>query len=342
MSYKLTQFLLCICIPLLSWSQAAESIQQPEQPRSGPGGADYLHERVVFQDFAKKAKGYWLFEPDEPKPDSAHVVVFMHGYGAYNPMIYGQWIKHLVKKGNIVIFPRYQKDLVFPRPPRFAKNVAIAIRAALGELQTGEHVRPITEPLTFVGHSYGGVIAAKLAVEFEKFSLPTPKGLLLCAPGTGPLTGGRLKSYKKMPEDTKILLMVSEGDKVVGDKMAKRIFETAIHTPDRNLLYQYMDAYGKPEVEAGHNQSYSIDLDFDTGIRNFTAKRALRIARLDAVDYYGYWKLMDALLDCLRRGEHCDLILGGTSQQLFLGNWSDGKAIRPLDVSLPAAQSIKK
>ncbi|MEZ4892408.1 MAG: hypothetical protein R2778_05270 [Saprospiraceae bacterium] len=58
---------------------------------------------------ATTADGYWLFEPADPKPDSAEVVVFLHGYGAYNPMAYGKWIKHLVAKGNIVIYPRYQK-----------------------------------------------------------------------------------------------------------------------------------------------------------------------------------------------------------------------------------------
>ena len=83
-------------------------ITGPEQPLAGPGGKAYLHQQVHFQDFASEADGYWLFEPIAPKPDSADVIVFLHGYGAIDPSIYGHWIRHLVLQGNIVIYPRYQ------------------------------------------------------------------------------------------------------------------------------------------------------------------------------------------------------------------------------------------
>ena len=96
---------------------------------------EYHHQSVDFQDFAQKADGYWLFEPAAPKPDSAHVIVFVHGYGGYNPMIYGKWIQHLVRQGNIVIYPRYQKNLHSPRPRKFSTNVSQAIRDALIELE---------------------------------------------------------------------------------------------------------------------------------------------------------------------------------------------------------------
>lgn len=338
----LIQLLGLIFMPLLGWSQAAAPIVQPSQPTEGPGGAAYLHEEVIFQDYADKPYGYWLFEPASPRPDSAHVLVFVHGYGGYNPMIYGKWIKHLVRRGNIVIFPRYQKDLFFPRPPRFAKNVARAIRDALDELQKEEHVKPITDQLLFAGHSYGGIISAKLAVQFDKFAIPQPKGLLLCAPGTGPLTGGRLRSYKAMPADTKIVIVVSENDEVVGEKMAKRIHRTAIHTPNRDLLYLSKDQHGDPAIKASHNQSYSLDLAFDSGKRNFTAKRALRLARFDVVDHHAYWKILDAMADCIRAGTNCDIAIGGTPAQLAMGTWSDGQAITPLKVYVPKPRKRKR
>lgn len=336
---KLSLFLL---LPLGLWSQAAEPIAQPGQPSTGPGGSEYEHAEVIFRDFAEQPDGYWLFEPASPQPDSADLVVFLHGYGGYNPMIYGKWIKHLVRKGHIVIFPRYQRNLIFPRPPRFAKNVAKAIRDALHELEGDEHVKPRLDALVFAGHSYGGIIGAKLGVQFEKFGIPRPKGLLLCAPGTGPLTGGRMRSYKKMPADTKLVIVVSNDDEVVGKKMAKRIFRTAIQVPDRNLLYLSKDTYGEPAIKANHNQSYSLDLDFDTGKRNFTAKRALRISRLDAVDYGVYWKLLDAMIDCIRTGDHCEMAVGGGPLQIAIGQWSDGTAIQPLEVVLPSQLQAKK
>lgn len=333
---------LLLLLPLGLFAQAAAPIVQPGHPSEGPGGSEYVHEEVLFQDFAADPAGFWLFEPASPRPDSADVVVFLHGYGGYNPMIYGQWIRHLVRKGHIVIFPRYQKNLVFPRPPRFARNCAEAIQGALRKLEEEGHVKPRLRNLVFVGHSYGGIIAAKLGVQFDKFDIPQPKGLLLCAPGTGPLTGGRLRSYKHMPSDTKIVIVVSKDDEVVGEKMAKRIFRTAAQTPDRNLLYLYKDLHGQPAMKASHNQSYSLDMEFDNGVRNFTAKRALRIAKVDVVDYGVYWKLLDAMVDCIRAGQHCEIALGGGYLQTGVGKWSDGTSMQALRAVLPSDLEDRK
>ena len=114
---------------------SAQGTPYPGQPPTGPGGAEYTHQSVAFFDGAKYADGYWLFEPADPRPDSAEVVVFMHGYGAYNPMAYGKWIKHLVAKGNIVIYPRYQRNLIMPRPNAFPRYAARGIRDALAALE---------------------------------------------------------------------------------------------------------------------------------------------------------------------------------------------------------------
>lgn len=314
-------------------SLSAQALQGPAQPLDGPGGANYSCDSVAMYDFADKPYGYWLFEPAGPeRPDSAQVVVLLHGYGGFNPMIYGEWIRHLVRKGHIVIFPRYQRNLFFPRPPKFGDHTARGIRDALAELQNGQYVRPIAEYLVIAGHSYGGVVAADLGVNYEAYGIPQPKGLLLCAPGTGPLKGGRLDTYEDMPADTKIVIMASEGDRVVGDEFARLVFETAVHTPQRNLIYQYRDSLG---IGAGHNQSYCIDLAFDTGRRNPTASRALRRSKLNTVDYFGYWKILDGLIRCLKSGDFCRYALGDTLEQRSLGYWSNGRPVRELEVLLP-------
>jgi alpha-beta hydrolase superfamily lysophospholipase len=315
----------------------AQEAAAPVQPAAGPGGSGYAHEDVRFQDFAAETGGYWLFEPAAPIPDSAHVVVFVHGYGGYNPMIYGKWIKHLVRRGNIVIFPRYQRNIFSPNPGKFSTNVAQAVRDVLVELQKDGHVRPIVSKLAFVGHSYGGVILAGLAINFEKHKIPPPKVLLLCSPGTGALRGGRLDSYAAMPEDVSLLIVVSQNDRVTGDEFGIKVFDEATHAAKRNLLRQYADSYGTPPLKAHHNQAYSVDKDFDTGTRNFTSNRALRISTVDAMDYFGYWKLCDALLECTRNGGHCDVAFGGTEKQTSLGMWSDGTPVKPLEVTLPPA-----
>lgn len=331
--------LFCLLIPFVAFNQAA---LLPAQATSGPGGAAYLHEEVIFQDFADKPDGYWLFEPASPRPDSANVILFVHGYGGYNPMIYGSWVKHLVRKGNIVIYPRYQRNMVLPRPNRFSKHVARAILDAKAELENGTHIIPKWEHLAMVGHSYGGVIITDLAVNYEEFNIPKPEAAMICSSGTGWLRGGQLKDYSGIPEDLKLVIFISDNDLVTGDEFSWRIFNEAVNTPNRLVLRQSADYYSSPGLNDGHNQTYALDQAFDSGVRNYTAKKALRISTIDPVDYNGYWKVFDALLRCTRSGKFCEEALCGCPTQTDLGNWSDGQPLNGLEATLPSEPLAKR
>ena len=150
---------------------------------------------------------------------------------------------------------------------------------------------------------------------------------------TAPHRDGKLQV-----EDVRLLAMVSVNDHVVGEKLGRLIFETATATAQRNLIIQYPDAYGDPAIGAGHNESYALDADFDAGIHNLSYRRAIGVAKLDAIDYYGYWKLLDALMDCVRQGENCEVAFGNTEAQRNMGCWSDGKKVRELEVVVPGEQ----
>ncbi|MCB9035177.1 MAG: hypothetical protein H6557_00995 [Lewinellaceae bacterium] len=176
-------------------------------------------------------------------------------------------------------------------------------------------------------------------VNYEELNIPKPEGILLASPGTGTAerrsprllrghAGGRAPAAG----------MVSVNDHVVGEKLGRLIFETATSTAQRNLIIQYPDAYGDPAIGAGHNESYALDADFDAGIHNLSYRRAIGVAKLDAIDYYGYWKLLDALMDCVRQGENCEVAFGNTEAQRNMGCWSDGKKVRELEVVVPGEQ----
>ncbi|MBL7776255.1 MAG: alpha/beta hydrolase fold domain-containing protein [Saprospiraceae bacterium] len=314
---------------------AAQNTPYPGQAAAGPGGAEYQHRSVAFFDAAARADGYWLFEPADPKPDSAEVVVFMHGYGAYNPMSYGKWIKHLVAKGNIVIYPRYQKNLLSPRPNAFPANAAKGIRDALALLQTSNHVRPRTSQVAYFGHSYGGVITANLGVNWKQYQIPEPTAMLLCEPGSGPFKGARLSDYSGLAPELNLLVIVGEDDFVVGHEFGQLVFETAVNTPCRNLIVQRHDTDGHRWILATHSEPYSYDLDFDTGLRNYTARRVFQSSRLNEVDFNCYWKLGDALIAYTREGRYGEVAFGNTPEQRYLGRWTNGKPMRPLDVFVP-------
>ncbi|MCB0643768.1 MAG: alpha/beta fold hydrolase [Phaeodactylibacter sp.] len=289
-----------------------------------------------MQDFAENPDGYWLFTPADPVPETAPVVVFMHGYGGYNPMIYGKWIKHLVRQGNIVIYPRYQRNMISPKPDDFADNAAQGLRDALAYLKQDTTIRADMSVLPYVGHSYGGVISSELAIYADSVGLPPASVVMMCSPGTSWMDGGRLESYAGMPENLLLLGVVSQDDEVTADEFAIKVFNEAVHVEKRRLLRQYADHHGTPGLTAGHNLTYSVDLDLDAGFRNYTSRRALRISTLDPMDYNGYWKWFDALLDCSRSGEHCDWVYGDHPEVTSLGNWTDGTPIRPMELAVPA------
>ena len=123
--------LIFLSFPILS----AQSVTPPSQPSTGPGGKQYVHASVTKNRYGKGGQEYWIFEPASPKPRTAPVIIFLHGWGGMNPLYYGAWLDHLVKRGNIVVYPRYQSSLLTPIKD-FLPNTLSAVKDAVHRLQT--------------------------------------------------------------------------------------------------------------------------------------------------------------------------------------------------------------
>jgi hypothetical protein len=50
----------------------------------------------------------------------------------------------------------------------------------------------------------------------------------------------------------------------------------------------------------------------------------------DALDFYGFWKLFDALTDAAFYGKNRVYALGNTPQQRYMGAGSDGRPVKEL------------
>jgi acetyl esterase/lipase len=143
-----------LLFPLLFTSSLAQPPPRPpEQPVAGPGGSDYLHASVLNALYGEGATGYWLFEPQDPTPAGAPVVIFLHGWDGVNPEVYEAWIYHLVRKRRIVNYPVYQ-ELRQTSLPEAVSNTFVGIQEAFAELARPGHVRPETDQVAVVGHSY--------------------------------------------------------------------------------------------------------------------------------------------------------------------------------------------
>jgi pimeloyl-ACP methyl ester carboxylesterase len=335
---------LILSIALFTLAFSAIGQTPPLQPGSGPGGSGYSHNGVIFSDFTSifSGDGYWLFEPNQPKPDSADLIVFNHGYGVFNPGPYGQWIEHLVRKGHVVIFPKYQMNDA-SLPSGYTPNAITGILDALNELNTNPNrVKPRMEHFAIIGHSYGGVITSNLVTEYATYGTPKPQCFMLCQPGTGGFNGGRINSYSGMDTDYNALIVVGEDDIVVGDVFGREIMDsTAIPTSHKNYIIHYEDNYGSPVLEASHNEPLCKNNDYDGGTISSVITGGYVASKQDAVDYYCYWKLADALLNCTFYGTDCEYAFGDTPEQRYMGEWSDGTTVLELEVEPSNQASVE-
>lgn len=311
------------------------------QPESGPGGADYTHASVVVQRHGEGRDEYWLFLPDHPMPEQAPVVMFLHGWTAMDPQPYGAWIRHMTRKGHIVVYPRYQASLL-DDPETMLNAAAGAVQGAWLQLQTGSPVKPRADKIVWIGHSLGATFSALLAPRSQELGLPPAESLLLVQPGGE--TRIPLDAIAGLPLSTRVTLVVGDEDTVVANDGAAAIVAQLAHMPPANVEHVLMrsDRRVAPALPANHLAPLAVTPGFPPTLdrprrwlRDSAQGRfALRHAP-DALDWYGFWKLADGMLDAAFRGRNASYAFGDTQQQRFMGVRADGTPIEPLQVTRP-------
>jgi predicted alpha/beta hydrolase family esterase len=286
------------------------------------------------------------------------VIAFLHGWGATDPNPYQLWIEHLVKRGNIVIYPRYQENLR-EQPAKMTPNTISALQSAFSKLGK----RADRSRVAIVGHSLGALMAFNVAAESAAAGLPAPKALLSVEPGdtTSTRFGAErgVKSimeedrYGQIPRNTLVIIVVGDEDQIVGDTTAKRLFSDIRFIPceNKNFVVVHSDRHGEPPLIANHFAPLAPSPDSKPSsaglprgpIRRRIAKRVRERMRermgdeargtVNALDYYAYWKLSDALTDFAFFGRDRDYALGGGPMQTSMGKWSDGQPVTPLEAS---------
>jgi len=335
---------------LLQSTALSQTVLPPPQPEAGPGGKPRGHASVIRKRYREGAKEYWIYEPDAPKPRSAPVIVFLHGWGGTNPLYYGAWIDHLVKRGNIVVFPRYQSSVLTPRA-HFIPNTLEAIKDAIERLQKSPgHVRPEVNRFAAVGHSLGGVLAASVAALAAESGLPPMRAVMAVEPGmTSHPANVPMADLKKIPSDALLLAVAGDRDTLVSDIDAKRIYyESArVSADNKDFITLVTDDHGTPGLIANHRAPTAPDQSYDNGEGDRTAPQtnrdepptngprpdSPRSPVINALDYYGLWKLFDGLCDAAFYQKNREYALGNTPQQRFMGRWSDGVAVKELIVT---------
>lgn len=304
-------------------SNAADLVASPPpQPDSGPGGADYKFDAIRKSTHGWGPKHVTIFEPADVKTTKPlPVIVFNHGYLATSPSVYGGWIEHIVRRGNIVIFPRYQ--VIGTKPAQITDNAITGLQTALKQLKDKADLTKFA----IVGHSAGGIISANMAALAEKRGLPKPKAVMLTCPGISRMFG--LENLLNIPKDCLLLTVVTEHDIITGNSDAKRIFHMTkqISLANKDYIKVRTVRHGARVLTADHNTPCSFQ-----SIVGATDKPRSSMMK-SSLDYYAFWKLLDGLTDAAFYNKNRKFALGNTPEQRFMGKWSDGTPVTELVVT---------
>jgi uncharacterized protein (TIGR03437 family) len=236
----------------------------------------------------------------------------MHGNTAVIPLGYEDWIYHIARRGNIVIYPRYQSSIEFTGS---LPDAITAIKSALDILGSAADL----DKFAFVAHSFGGILTFNIAALAQAEGLPTPKALIVTHPGPSILAN--YGTFNRISSKALVLILVGDDDNVVGQQPGINIMASLPHIQAKNLVVVQSDYHGDPPLSANH---------FAPGAP---------IPNTNALDYYAYWKLSDALIDLAFYGIEGEIALGGGDQQIHMGAWSDGVPVKTLQlrptISLP-------
>jgi acetyl esterase/lipase len=293
-----------------------------------PAEPNYPHASFTAQEYGEGPKSYWMFEPSDPRPESAPVVVFNHGWLAVNPGVYGAWIEHLTRSGKIVIFPRYQGDWS-TNASDFLPNAIAAVRDALDVLHTAPgHARPQTDRFAAIGHSAGGNLAALMAASAHRVGLPQFRAVVSVLPGE--LKPIREPALADVPAKTILVVVAADRDLLVGDIRARQIFTgtTAIPLSRKKFVLYRTDRQGPIPILADHLAPTAGLARLDTGEGPFRY-RQMSLAGVDILDRYGFWRMADLAMETAFAGLTLDETTHDGELLRDLGRWGDGRRVTP-------------
>jgi len=316
---------MAMAIPISTAAQDADQVatpatplQPPTQPTTGPGSREALFGGVTTIEQAAPAElraDYWLFVPSDPLPGTPYteellpLVIFVHGYTATSPDPYLVWIEHLVRQGAVVLYPEYQGST--RDETAYRQNLLDDVRRAVETLER-EGVPVDMTRVAVVGHSLGGMLAVDYAAGAAAAGLPVPMAVMSIAPSCLSTEMACLGADLSAIAPATRVLLVTEADdpSTDGPPAIERLWSGISTVPleKRDIVTLISDGHARPALLAVHTQALADD----------------SVDPPNALDWYGTWKWLDALMGCAFGGEWCEVALGNTPEQRFMGTWSDG------------------
>ncbi|MCJ2085594.1 alpha/beta hydrolase [Methylobacterium sp. E-005] len=362
--------LATVAILILAGVVSAQGATPPPQPADGPGSVGDRKATVVKRLLGRGSTSSYAFYTAGSAPETGRpVAVFLHGWGIVNPQSYGAWIDHLARQGWLVILPRFQ-DVNRTRPADAPANAEGLVKATLADLAADPEAKPDLGRVAMIGHLAGAPLAMDLAADAKVRGLPTPKLVFAVMPGgiaSGPKSRGiTLGDISAIDPATMIIAMVGDKDTRAADLAAKRLLREASSVPmDRKLFVRILsDDHGFPALTATLAAPAGVDSAYDgsaikpapepkdapkdnpkpppfrwspdmalTGEQQ-TLVSQVNLARVDALDYLGFWKVFDLAASTAFAGSDA-AALKNNPRLADMERWSDGWPVKRLVVETP-------
>ena len=232
----------------------------------GGGGSSHPSRTTIRSANTGVANGVWTFLPaGKPK----RLVIFFHGQGGpveATPQNHRAWIDHLVKRGAIVVYPRYEIDY----------NQAVIDPAIQGIQTASKQLRLDGLPVLALGYSRGAAMAVEYAALAAHNGVPVPDAIESVNPVPYGETA-RIVNLKPIRPGTILAVLISDKDPHAIDGSTM-------------LLHRLRDAHfpGK-QIELNVARSHGTFIaDHQAPLNDGAAARA------------AYWKPTDALLATLQ------------------------------------------
>ncbi|SDN21825.1 Acetyl esterase/lipase [Methylobacterium phyllostachyos] len=362
----LREALTAVAILILAGSVSAQAAAPPPQPAEGPGSVGDRKATVVKRLIGRGASGSYAFYTAGSSPEAGRpVVVFLHGWGIVNPQSYGGWIDHLARQGWLVIMPRFQ-EVNRTRPADAPAIAESLVKSTLADLASDADAKPDLARVALIGHLAGAPLAMDLAADAKTRDLPVPKLIFAVTPGgiaSGPKSRGIvLADLSEIDTSTMLVTMVGDKDTRAADAAARRLLREASAVPlERKLFVRVLsDDHGFPALTATLASAAGVDTAYDGGAIKpspepkdgakpppfrWSADMALtgeqqtlvsqvNLARVDALDYLGFWKTFDLAAAAAFAGSDATS-LKNNPRLADMERWSDGWPVKRLAVETP-------
>lgn len=249
-----------------------------------------------------------VFRPAE-RSSVAPVIFFAPGFGATDPANYRPLINHIVSRGYAVIFSPFQ--VIAGDGSVYQRRYDTIFAGYEEAVKRYGNFFDLTR-VGFIGHSFGGGASFAMLQRGVVDKGWGSRGLFLFSLAPWYVYEITTKQLLNFPAHAKVLVQVYDADTVNDHRIAKEVFErTGLPASEKDFVLLRSDQQQGVELEASHGTPSG--------------------QTPNALDYYGIWRLFDALADYAFSGAAAgkELALGnGSAPQRFMGTWPNGQPVK--------------